>query len=32
LFSVCSSSKNRSSATCASAANVLCMDVDIFGA
>jgi hypothetical protein len=32
LFNVCSSSKNCPSARCASAANVVCRDVDIFGA
>jgi hypothetical protein len=32
LFSVCSSSTNCSSARCASAANVVCRNVDIFGA
>jgi hypothetical protein len=32
LFSVCSSSKNCPSARCASAANVVCRDVDVFGA
>jgi hypothetical protein len=31
MFSVCSSSKNCPSARCASAANVVCRDVDIFG-
>jgi hypothetical protein len=32
LFNVCSSCKNCPSATCASAANIICRDVDIFGA
>jgi hypothetical protein len=32
LFNVCSSSKNCPSARCASAANVVCRDVDVFGA
>jgi hypothetical protein len=32
LFSVCSSSKNCPSARCTSAANIVCRDVDIFGA
>jgi hypothetical protein len=32
LFGDCSSSKNRPSARCASAANVVCRDVDVFGA
>jgi hypothetical protein len=32
LFSVCSSCKNCPSARCASAANIVCKDVDIFGA
>jgi hypothetical protein len=32
LFNVCSSCKNCSSAGCASAANVVCRDVDVFGA
>jgi hypothetical protein len=31
MFSVCSSSKNCPSARCASAANVLCRDIDAFG-
>jgi hypothetical protein len=31
MFSVCSSSKNCPSARCASAANVICRDLDIFG-
>jgi hypothetical protein len=31
MFSVCSSSKNCPSARCASAANVVCRDVDISG-
>jgi hypothetical protein len=31
-FNVCSSSKNCPSARCASAANVVCRDVDVFGA
>jgi hypothetical protein len=31
MFSVCSSRKNCPSARCASAANVVCRDVDIFG-
>jgi hypothetical protein len=31
MFSVCSSSKNCPSARCASAANVVYRDVDIFG-
>jgi hypothetical protein len=31
MFSVCSSSKNCPFARCASAANVVCTDVDIFG-
>jgi hypothetical protein len=31
MFSVCSFSKNYPSARCASAANVVCRDVDIFG-
>jgi hypothetical protein len=31
MFSVCSSSKNCPSARCASAANVVCRDVDTFG-
>jgi hypothetical protein len=30
LFNVCCSSKNCSSARCASAANVVCKDVDVF--
>jgi hypothetical protein len=32
FFSVCSSSKNCPSARCASAANVVCRNVDVFGA
>jgi hypothetical protein len=32
LFNVCSSSKNIPSARCASAADVVCRDVDVFGA
>jgi hypothetical protein len=32
MFNVCSSSKNCPSARCASAANVVCKDVDLFGA
>jgi hypothetical protein len=32
LFNVCSSSKNCPSARCASAANVVFKDVDVFGA
>jgi hypothetical protein len=32
LFNVCSSCKNCPSARCASAANVVCTDVDVFGA
>jgi hypothetical protein len=32
LFNVCSSCKNCPSARCASAANVVCRDVDVFGA
>jgi hypothetical protein len=32
LFNVCSSCKNYPSARCASAANVVCRDVDVFGA
>jgi hypothetical protein len=32
LFNVCSSSKNCPSARCASAANIVCKDIDIFGA
>jgi hypothetical protein len=32
MFNVCSSSKNCPSARCASAANVVCKDVDVFGA
>jgi hypothetical protein len=32
LFNVCSSSKNCPSARCATAANVVCTDVDVFGA
>jgi hypothetical protein len=32
LFNVCSSSKNCPSARCASDANVVCRDVDVFGA
>jgi hypothetical protein len=32
LFNVCSSTKNCPSARCASAANVVCRDVDVFGA
>jgi hypothetical protein len=32
VFNVCSSCKNCPSARCASAANVVCRDVDIFGA
>jgi hypothetical protein len=32
LFNVCSSRKNCPSARCASAANVVCKDVDVFGA
>jgi hypothetical protein len=32
LFNVCSSYKNCPSARCASAANVVCRDVDVFGA
>jgi hypothetical protein len=31
LFNVCSSCKNCSSARCASAANAVCRDVDVFG-
>jgi hypothetical protein len=32
LFNVCSSCKNCPSAGCASAANVVCRDIDVFGA
>jgi hypothetical protein len=32
LFNVCSSSKTCPSARCASAADVVCKDVDVFGA
>jgi hypothetical protein len=32
LFNVCFSSKNCPSARCASAANVVCRNVDVFGA
>jgi hypothetical protein len=32
VFNVCSSCKNCPSAGCASAANVVCRDVDVFGA
>jgi hypothetical protein len=32
LFSVCSSSRYSSCARCASAANVVCRDIDVFGA
>jgi hypothetical protein len=32
LFNVCSSCKNSSSARCASAANIVCRDVDVFKA
>jgi hypothetical protein len=32
LFNVCSSCKNCPSGRCASAANVVCRDVDVFGA
>jgi hypothetical protein len=32
LFNVCSSCKNYPSARCASVANVVCRDVDVFGA
>jgi hypothetical protein len=32
LFNVCSSCKNCPSVRCASAANVVCRDVDVFGA
>jgi hypothetical protein len=32
LFNVCSSSKSCPSARCASAANIVCSDVDVFGA
>jgi hypothetical protein len=32
LFSVCSSSRYCPSARCASAANVICRDIDVFGA
>jgi hypothetical protein len=32
IFNVCSSCKNCPSARCASAANVVCRDVDVFGA
>jgi hypothetical protein len=31
MFSVCSVGKNCPSARCASAANVVCKDVDVFG-
>jgi hypothetical protein len=32
LFDVCSSSKNCPSARCASAANIVCINIDVFGA